>query len=379
MNGFADHGLSEDAFGEKDNLAGGLRSFDAFPKTKSTYTRRSSSGGYATIVLFALSALLSFSELRRWYAGHESHLFSVEKGVSHELQINLDIVVSMQCADLHVNVQDASGDRILAGDLLTKDPTSGSHWVDVDKGVFKLEEGMGIEEQERDTHVGHVLGEVRSSKRKFKRTPKLGRREQASACRIYGSLEGNKVQGDFHITARGHGYQELTNQHLDHSFFNFSHIINELSFGPLFPSIQNPLDKTYAVTEQNFYKYQYYCSIVPTVYTRSPSPHPSNMISTSIFTNQYAVTSQSHSTPERSVPGIFFKFDIEPILLTIQEQRSGFMALLVRVVNVVSGVLVGGGWSYQLVGWAREVMSGRQKRKSEGVLHGNGSLQDEDE
>ena len=32
MNGFADHGLSEDAFGEKDNLAGGLRSFDAFRK-----------------------------------------------------------------------------------------------------------------------------------------------------------------------------------------------------------------------------------------------------------------------------------------------------------------------------------------------------------
>ena len=141
--------------------------------------------------------------------------------MSHELQINLDIVVSMQCADLHVNVQDASGDRILAGDLLTKDPTSGSHWVDVDKGVFKLEEGVGIEEQERDTHVGHVLGEVRSSKRKFKRTPKLGRREQASACRIYGSLEGNKVQGDFHITARGHGYQELTNQHLDHSCKSF--------------------------------------------------------------------------------------------------------------------------------------------------------------
>ena len=123
----------------------------------------------------------------------------------------------MQCDDLHVNVQDASGDRILAGDLLTKDPTSGHHWVDVDRGVFRLDQGVGIEEQERDTHVGHVLGEVRGSKRKFTRTPKLGKREQATACRIYGSLEGNKVQGDFHITARGHGYQELFGQHLEHS------------------------------------------------------------------------------------------------------------------------------------------------------------------
>ena len=161
--------------------------------------------------------------------------------------------------------------------------------------------------------------------------------------------------------------------------FNFSHIINELSFGPLYPSIQNPLDKTYAVTEHNFYKYQYYCSVVPTVYTRSPNPNPSNPMSTSIFTNQYAVTSQSHPVPESSVPGIFFKFDIEPILLTIREERGGLMALMVRIVNVVSGVLVGGGWCYQLMGWARNVMGGRKREKNQGMLHGNGSLHDEDD
>ncbi|KAL9126138.1 MAG: hypothetical protein Q9217_004764 [Psora testacea] len=378
MNGFADHGLDEDAFGEKNGLSSGIRSFDAFPKTKPTYTRRTSTGGYATLLLIAVSILLSFTELRRWYAGHETHLFSVEKGVSHGLQINLDIVVSMQCTDLHINVQDASGDRILAGDMLNRDPTNGHHWVDVDKRVHRLESGELTEEQEKDTHVGHVLGEVKGVKRKFIRTPRLRRGEQASACRIYGSLEGNKVQGDFHITARGHGYQEF-GQHLDHRAFNFSHIINELSFGPLYPSIQNPLDKTYAITEQNFFKYQYYCSVVPTVYTRSPNPTPSNPLSTSIFTNQYAVTSQSHSVPERSVPGIFFKFDIEPILLTIRGERGSFMSLMVRIVNVVSGVLVGGGWCYQLTGWAREVLGGRKREKGQGMLHGNGSFYEEED
>lgn len=30
MNGFADRGLSEDAFGEKESLSAGLKSFDAF-------------------------------------------------------------------------------------------------------------------------------------------------------------------------------------------------------------------------------------------------------------------------------------------------------------------------------------------------------------
>lgn len=68
---------------------------------------------------------------------------------------------------------------------------------------------------------------------------------------------------------------------------------------------------------------------------------------------------------ERNIPGIFFKFDIEPILLTIAEERGGLLKLLVRIVNVVSGVLVGGGWCYQLMGWGREVV-GRRGRRGDG-------------
>ncbi|KAL8899850.1 MAG: hypothetical protein Q9207_005986, partial [Kuettlingeria erythrocarpa] len=80
----------------------------------------------------------------------------------------------------------------------------------------------------------------------------------------------------------------------------------------------------------------------------------------------------SHPVNERTIPGIFFKFDIEPILLTVREEREGFLRLLVRVVNVVSGVLVGGGWCYQLSGWAREVLGrGRRGRGGgDGMLNG---------
>lgn len=185
-------------------------------KTKPTYTRRSSTGGYATLLLLFLSFLLSLTELRRWYRGHETHLFSVEKGVSHDLQINLDIVVPMACGDLHINVQDASGDRILAGDMLTRDPTNWMQWVDMQGNLHAFENLGEMEvELEKDTHVGHVLGEVRRQKKKFRKTPRL-RKGGPSACRVYGSLEGNKVQGDFHITARGHGYFEFA-EHLDHS------------------------------------------------------------------------------------------------------------------------------------------------------------------
>lgn len=100
----------------------------------------------------------------------------------------------------------------------------------------------------------------------------------------------------------------------------------------------------------------------------------------SVFTNQYAATSQSREVGMQVIPGIFFKYDIEPILLIVSERRGSFLALLVRLVNVVSGVLVGGGWIYQLSGWMGEVMGRRGSRRMGsggdlGVLHGrSGSL-----
>lgn len=143
----------------------------------------------------------------------------MERGVSHSLQINLDAVVLMRCSDIHINVQDASGDRILAGDMLTREPTSWSTWVEPSKvhhEAIKVDRMSREEEEAEDTHAGHVLGEVRRGSRKFDKSPKMKKGQVADSCRIFGSLEGNKVQGDFHLTARGHGYMEL-GDHLDHT------------------------------------------------------------------------------------------------------------------------------------------------------------------
>ena len=83
--------------------------------------------------------------------------------------------------------------------------------------------------------------------------------------------------------------------------------------------------------------------------------------------------------PERAVPGIFFKFDIEPILLTVRAERDSFLRALVRIVNVISGVLVGGGWCYQLVGWGREVVGMKRRGFENGVLTGRAEKGYEDE
>lgn len=134
----------------------------------------------------------------------------------------------MRCSDLHVNVLDAAGDRILAGDLLTKHETNWQLWTDKlnkrrrgNNQAYQLlhEENVDrIQAEEEDQHVGHVLGHIKEGGKKFPKSPKLRKGENPDSCRIFGSLEGNKVQGDFHITAKGHGYVELGGyRHLDHS------------------------------------------------------------------------------------------------------------------------------------------------------------------
>ncbi|KAB8339309.1 hypothetical protein FH972_022242 [Carpinus fangiana] len=386
MNGFSDQGLNEDNFGGSSALAA-VKAFDAFRECFTT-------------------ACLHHCGHDDWSATVTDMEFfpsqqNVEKGVAHDLQINLDVVVSMPCADLHINVQDASGDRIMAGDLLTKDRTNWAVWSNSATnptsfwGKSKANAGWGAPENWKDEQKKQYTEEedvhdflsAAKGRRRFARTPKLRGVQGGDACRIYGNIEGNKVQGDFHITARGHGYNDM-GQHIDHKTFNFSHHINELSFGPFFPSLHNPLDSTELTTDEPFYKYQYYLSVVPTIYTDVPhkldtsSPpsrntknfNPYAFAPHTIFTNQYAVTEQSHSVPEMAVPGIFVKYDIEPIMLMVSEEWGGLLGLLVKIVNVVAGVLVAGGWLVMLVEYAGDGIWGRKRGASvgstEGLLHG---------
>ncbi|OAA40241.1 hypothetical protein ISF_09819 [Cordyceps fumosorosea ARSEF 2679] len=376
MNGFEKHDLDEHNFGAKGSV---VSAFDAFPKSKPEYITRTAGGGKWTVAIIFISLILMGSEVGRWWRGEETHNFAVEKGISHEMQINLDIVVNMLCNDLHINVQDASGDRILAASRLQRDPTTWSQWVGAD-GVHKLghdahgrvntgegwtslssmnDEGFG----EEHVHDIVALGKKRA---KWSKTPRFW--GTADSCRIYGSLDLNKVQGDFHITARGHGYMEF-GQHLEHDRFNFSHVISELSYGAFYPSLVNPLDRTVNTASAHFHKFQYYLSVVPTVYSVGRS---------AIQTNQYAVTEQSKEIDEHSaVPGIFVKYDIEPILLTVHESRNSFLVFLIKLINVVSGVLVAGHWGYTLSGWFVEVL-GKRRRSSggEGVLGTKGGYDD---
>jgi hypothetical protein len=74
-----------------------IREFDAFPKTLPAYKARSSKGGAATLILLLTVAVLVWFELQEYLFGEPHHSFAVDKGVGHQLQINVDMTVAMPC------------------------------------------------------------------------------------------------------------------------------------------------------------------------------------------------------------------------------------------------------------------------------------------
>ena len=123
---------------------------------------------------------------------------------------------------------------------------------------------------------------------------------------------------------------------------NLSHIINEFSFGPYFPDITQPLDYSFEVARDRtslplshpyipstdpltplppypaFVAYQYFLHVVPTTYI-APGSSPLN-------TNQYSVTHYTRVLQHNTgTPGIFFKFDMEPMRLSIHQRTTTFV------------------------------------------------------
>jgi hypothetical protein len=49
----------------------------------------------------------------------------------------------------------------------------------------------------------------------------------------------------------------------------------------------------------------------------------------------------------RGVPGIFFKLDVEPMALKIEERTMGFIDFAIRLAGIVGGILVCSGYAWR--------------------------------
>lgn len=307
---------------------GVLKTFDAFPKVTSTYSVRSSEGGFTTIVLAVICVVISWVYFAEYIDGMEHMSFHVDPTIQHQFQVNLDVTVHMPCEAISVTAADNSRDFTLLDRV-----------IELEDVVMDVSQDQSINSNEKKDIFNHIYKQAkRRSKWKATTRQRKDKNKAPDACRVYGSFPMNRVRGIVQILAKGYGgYPER--RVLQPDQFNFTHYIDELSFGDFYHEIVNPLDGVLAVATEKVPFYQYFLSIVPTTYARVNSD---GSVRSQIQTNQYAVTEQTRmATHVRGhPPGIFFHYDIEPLALFVEKSRMSFSTFLIRLINIVGGVVV---------------------------------------
>ncbi|KAI0833861.1 DUF1692-domain-containing protein [Trametes gibbosa] len=327
-----------------------LAQFDAFPKVPSTYKTRSESRGFLTIFVAFVALLLVLNDVGEYIWGWPDHEFGVDTDPTNALDINVDMVVNMPCQYLSVDLRDAVGDRLFLSDGFRRDGTK-----------FDIGQATSLKEHAEALSARQAVAQSRSSRGFFdvllrrasnSYKPTYNYQADGSACRVFGTITAKRVTANLHITTLGHGYASHT--HVDHKFMNLSHVITEFSFGPYFPDITQPLDNSFELTNDPFVAYQYYLHVVPTTYI-APRSKPLN-------TNQYSVTHYTRVLDHhRGTPGIFFKFDLEPMKLTIHQRTTTLIELFIRCVGVIGGVFVCMGYAVKITGHAVDAVTGADK------------------
>ncbi|RGB37391.1 endoplasmic reticulum vesicle transporter-domain-containing protein [Rhizophagus diaphanus] len=304
--------------------------FDAFPKVDADCQHRSPQGGLVTIIVSICLWFLIVSEFSEYWYLNQKYEFIVDQNINHKLQINVDITVNTPCDYLTVDVIDAAGEGLHMTHELRKISTT-----------FEVRSAHLLGDDDDDDsrlNVKQVVMAANSNTDSFSPNNDVTENTQ-TACRIFGKFDVNKVTGNLHITALGHGYG-FYNTAVE--LLNFTHRIDEFSFGTHYPRLVNPLDNSVEIAEAHKEAFLYFLSIVPTTYIDN-----NNHV---LLTNQYSVTDYSRVIEGRTgIPGIFFKYDIEPISVRIAENGGSFFTFLVRLSGLVGGIWVTAGFALKIV------------------------------
>ncbi|XP_041111078.1 endoplasmic reticulum-Golgi intermediate compartment protein 2-like isoform X2 [Polyodon spathula] len=336
-----------------------VQELDGFPKVPQSYVETTASGGTVSLIAFTTMAVLAILEFFVYQHTWMKYEYEVDKDFSSKLRLNIDITVAMRCQYIGADVLDLAETMVAASDDLTYEPVN-----------FDLSPLQRIW-QRTLLHIQSRLREEHSLqdvlfKSVFKGAPtSLPPREDnpsqpPNACRIHGHLYVNKVAGNFHITVgkaiphpRGHAHLAAL---ISHDTYNFSHRVDHLSFGEEIPGIINPLDGTEKISIEHNHMFQYFITIVPTKL---------KTYKISADTHQFSVTEQerviNHVTGSHGVSGIFMKYDISSLMVTVTEQHMPFWQFLVRLCGIIGGIFSTTGMVHGLVGFLVDIVCCRFK------------------
>ncbi|KAK9170405.1 hypothetical protein Syun_002545 [Stephania yunnanensis] len=331
-----------------------LKSLDAFPRAEEHLLQKTRSGAIVSIIGLAIMATLFVHELKYYLTTYTVHQMSVDLKRGETLPIHINMTFpSLPCEVVSVDAIDMSG----------------KHEVDLDTNIWKLRlnrDGhiIGTEylsdlvekehthhkhEEDKDhnenSHKPHIHGFGQDAEKMVTNVKKA--LENGEGCRIYGVLDVQRVAGNFHVSV--HGLNIFVAQQIfgGASHVNVSHIIHDLSFGPKYPGIHNPLDGTSRILHETSGTFKYYIKIVPTEYS---------YISKEVLaTNQFSVTEYFVPIKDsvKSWPAVYFLYDLSPITVTIKEETRSFLHFITRLCAVLGGTFAVTGmldrWMYRLM------------------------------
>ncbi|NXN24902.1 ERGI2 protein, partial [Nycticryphes semicollaris] len=313
-----------------------MKELDAFPKVPESYVETSVSGGTVSLIAFTTIAFLTVMEFTVYRDTWMKYEYEVDKDFTSKLRINIDITVAMRCQYVGADVLDLAETMVASADGLIYEP------VIFDLSPQQKEWQRMLQLIQSRLQEEHSLQDVIFKSAFKSASTALPPREDNSlqspdACRIHGHLYVNKVAGNFHITVgkaiphpRGHAHLAAL---VSHESYNFSHRIDHLSFGELIPGIINPLDGTEKIASDHNQMFQYFITIVPTkLHTYKISAE----------THQFSVTERerviNHAAGSHGVSGIFMKYDISSLMVTVTEEHMPFWQFLVRLCGIIGGI-----------------------------------------
>ncbi|KAE9596448.1 hypothetical protein Lal_00048656 [Lupinus albus] len=332
-----------------------IKNLDAFPRAEDHLLQKTQSGALVSVIGIIIMSTLFIHELSFYLTIHTVHQMSVDLTRGETLPIHINMTFpSLPCNVLSVDAIDMSG----------------KHEVDLDTNIWKLrlnsyghiigteyisdlvekehaahKHGDGKDHHEDSEQKIHLQTFDESTENMIKKVKQA--LTDGEGCRVYGVLNVQRVAGNFHISVHG------LNIHVAQMIFggsnnvNVSHVIHDLSFGPKYPGLHNPLDETTRILHDTSGTFKYYIKVVPTEY---------RYISKEVLpTNQFSVTEYYSPLKEfdRIWPAVYFLYDLSPITVTIKEERRSFLHFITRLCAVLGGTFALTGmldrWMYRFV------------------------------
>lgn len=365
-------------------MASFLRGLDAYPKTLDDVRVRTLSGAAVSLIASIGILYLVFAEFQEFRKLKTESSMYVDMSIGEKLAINFDVTFSVfPCAALHLDAMDISGyqqldlDHNIYKQRMNADGTV--HHMPKEKHVpgestevaAAFENGTKVEPQE---YCGSCYGagdegeccntceDVRNAYRKkgwsFEQAMASEegiaqcvrdnyiddlneQSENKEGCNLHGTIQVQKVAGNFHFGVGRNFQQAQMHIHdlmpLRNININLTHTINHLSFGTDYPGRQNPLDELERLQTHRTSMYQYFIKVVPTIYEYLGKEEIVN-------TNQYSVTDYKRDLEggwdERGkLPGVFFFYDVSPIMVHYQESRTPMYHFITEICAIVGGAV----------------------------------------